>query len=145
EVGIDHQAGLAAHQVLRATSAQRLAMIGGAAVLPDDGPMHGPASAAIPQHGGLALIGDADGRDVAGAGARGATGPAEHGERDAPDLLRVVLDPPGLRKVLRELAIGTARDPAATVEHEDGRSRGSLIDGDDEAHRRARSDEEPAP
>ena len=31
------------------------------------------------------------------------------------------------------------------VEHEDGRSRGSLIDGDDEAHRRARSDEEPAP
>jgi len=36
-------------------------MIGSAAILPDDGAMHGQAGRAVPEQGGLALIGDADG------------------------------------------------------------------------------------
>ena len=39
--------------------------VGGAAVLPDDGAVHGRAGGAVPHHGGLALVGDADGGDVA--------------------------------------------------------------------------------
>jgi hypothetical protein len=51
-----------ARQPLRAQlGAQRL----GAAVLPDDGVVDRLAGAAVPQHRGLALVGDADGGDVA--------------------------------------------------------------------------------
>ncbi len=35
----------------------------GAAILPDDGIVDGRAGAPIPENGGLALIGDADGGD----------------------------------------------------------------------------------
>ena len=38
--------------------------VGGAAVLPDDGAVHGLAGGAVPHHGGLALVGDADRGDV---------------------------------------------------------------------------------
>ena len=38
--------------------------VGGAAVLPDDGAVHGLPGGAVPHHGGLALVGDADRGDV---------------------------------------------------------------------------------
>ena len=43
-------------------SPQRRAGVGGAPVLPDDGVVDGPAGRAVPDHRGLALIGDADAR-----------------------------------------------------------------------------------
>ena len=38
--------------------------VGGAAVLPDDGAVHGLPRGAVPHHRGLALVGDADRGDV---------------------------------------------------------------------------------
>ena len=43
-----------------------LAESGGAAILPDDGVVDGLAGGAVPDDGGFALVGDADGGDVAG-------------------------------------------------------------------------------
>ena len=42
-----------------------LAESGGAAILPDDGVVDGLAGCAVPDDGGFALVGDADGGNVA--------------------------------------------------------------------------------
>ncbi len=49
--------------------------VGGAAVLPDDGAVHGLAGRAVPHHRGLALVGDADGGDVVRLQARPSPAP----------------------------------------------------------------------
>ena len=77
EIGVNDQARLARDQVAVAGALELVAEPGGAAVLPDDGVMDGLAGSAVPDDGGLALIGDADGRDVCGASAR--RGPARSG------------------------------------------------------------------
>ena len=60
EIGIEDQAGLGRDLVLVAGALQRVAEVGGAAVLPDDGVVDRLAGAAVPHHRGLALVGDAD-------------------------------------------------------------------------------------
>ena len=65
EVGVDDQAGLAPEALFQAALAQGCAGGLGAAVLPDDGVVHGLAGAAVPHHRGLALVGDADRGDLA--------------------------------------------------------------------------------
>ena len=55
--------------------AQRVADVGGAPVLPDDGVVDRLAGGAVPDDGGLALIGDADAGDVLGARARPSPSP----------------------------------------------------------------------
>src|SRR5439155_22209749 len=76
-----------------------------AAILPDDRVVDRLAGAAVPDDGGLALIGDADRRHIAGADAgarhRGARG--RHGGR--PDAGRVVLDMAGRWKDLLKLKL----------------------------------------
>ena len=67
--GIEQQAGARGDQRLVAGLAQRGAGGGGAAVLPDDGVVDRLAGGAVPDQRGLALVGDADGRDVGGGGA----------------------------------------------------------------------------
>jgi hypothetical protein len=60
-----HQAGAVLHH-LGSPWARSWAHSGSPApVLPDDGVVDGLAGAAVPQHRGLALVGDADGGDVA--------------------------------------------------------------------------------
>ncbi len=67
EVGVDAQAGFLQHAVAQAALAQVDAGGLGAPVLPDDGVVHRLARFAVPDHGGFALVGDADGADVGGA------------------------------------------------------------------------------
>jgi len=136
EVRVDQQPGVLAHPLdqprLRAqVRAQRL----GAAVLPDDRAGQRPAAAAAPQHGGLALVGDADGADVARAQARAGDGLARGVELGGPDLLGVVLDPAGLRVVLAQLALREGDDAALGVEDDAARTRGALVQGQQMAHR----------
>ncbi len=61
EVGVEHQPGGRPHQIEVALLAQLVAAGRGAAVLPHDGPSHRLAGGAVPDHRGLALVGDADG------------------------------------------------------------------------------------
>ena len=105
-----------------------VAIAGGAAVLPDDGMRDRLSGLAVPEDDRLALIGDADRLDVAGADVCVADGLGDHLEGDQDDLLGVVLDPAGLGIVLREFGVGAAAHLTVMVEDEHRRSRGALVD-----------------
>ena len=77
----------------------------GPAVLPDDGVVDGQAGAAVPHHGGFALVGDADGAHVLGLNAGLEQHFAGGGQLGAPDFLRVVFHPAGLGVNLVEFAL----------------------------------------
>ena len=61
-------------------------------------------------------------------------------ERRRPDLVRVVLDPPRLREVLRELAVRPADGRAVLVDRERPHPRGAGVDRQADAHHSATSD-----
>src|SRR6185503_3053592 len=134
EVRVDDQARVLADRRLVAVRLQALALRRRPPVLPHDGAVDGAPGAAVPEHDRLALVGDAERDDVLRADARAPARLAQHAERDAPDLLRVVLDPAGLRVVLPELGVRAPDDAPRAVEDEDRRPRGPLIDGDDARH-----------
>jgi len=112
------------------SGAQRLA----APVLPHDGVVDGLAGAAVPHHGGLALVGDADGADVAAGQAGRRQRLARGGELRVPDLARVVLDPTGLGVDLAEFALRHRHDPPGGVEDDAAGTRGPLVQGEQIGH-----------
>jgi hypothetical protein len=134
EVRVEDESGLAPDRPLEASGSQASAQIRRATILPDDRPVHRTARVAVPHDGRLTLVRDAERRDLGaahpGAPARAAQDPA----RDPPDLLGVVLDPPRLRIVLRELAVGASHHAAAAIEDQGGRAGRALVDGDDDGH-----------
>ena len=136
KIRIDDQAGLRRNHRLMAFGRKPRAHLGGAAVLPDDGAMHGAAGDAIPHHRGLALVGDADGGDVA----RGKTGNphrfAAGRKRRRPDVVGLVLDPARGREMLREFQLRLRRDRHVIAKDDRARRRGALIDGENIRHRR---------
>ena len=109
----------------------------GAPALPDDGVCNGTTRLAIPQHGRLALVGDADAIYVAcREGVRG----EQVGERTQlreDDLLGVLLDPSRLRIYLGELALNGIDEPSVMVDEDGARRCRPLVKGDDipAAHR----------
>ena len=109
EIGIEQPGALVDHPLVP-RARQRRAGVMRAAVTPHDRIVDRLAGRAVPQDGGLALVGDADRRDIlggdVGARHRGARGR----DRRGPDALRIVLDPAGLRIDLRKLEL---RDPTA--------------------------------
>ena len=133
EIGVDQQAGLGAYQLGMAGGHQLLAERRGAAVLPDDGTVDRFAGGAVPHHGGLALVGDADGGDAGNIDPGLLHGPACHGPDVAQNVGRVMLDPAVAGIMLRKLAprLGQRRPP--TVEQDRPRRGGALIDGEDMA------------
>ena len=134
KIGVDHQAGFALDGLARL---QSVAIGRGAAALPDDGGRDRLAGAAIPDHGGFALIGDADGGDVATPWHVAAFKRPPRGiELRAPDGVGVLLHPAGLRIN----AIDGARfhrDAAAFLIVERGaRAGGSFVQGENVRHSR---------
>jgi len=91
--------------------------------------------ARVPHHGGLALVGDADRRDVARRNARLRDRVAAGREHGAPNIFRIVLDPSGLRKVLGEFLLNDGRDGTIRAEHNGAGGRCALVDGEDVSHR----------
>ena len=57
------------------------------------------------------------------------------GQLRGPDLHRVVLDPAGLRKVLRQLALRLRDDAALRIEDDAARAGRALVQREDVAHR----------
>ncbi len=100
-----------------------------AAVLPDDGLSDGPAAARVPQHGGLALVGDADGRDVARPQFRLLHGVDHRAQGHGPYLIRVMLYQSRLREILLEFVIDLGEGAPVGVEYHAGTAGRPLVDG----------------
>ena len=134
EVGIDHKSGPLPHQLLAPGRLQLLAAPGGTPVLPDQRPVDRLAACRVPGDHRLALVGDPDPVQLAaaqtGVGDRLGRDPPRH----LPDLVRIVLDPARLRKVLLELRVGAPGDPPLLIEEEAGGPGRALVDC--ENHRR---------
>src|SRR5690606_5211597 len=126
-------------QAVVALLAQLVAQRGGAAVLPDQRMRQRAAAGAVPDKGGLALVGDADGGHVGGRGAGVAQRLAGDVELALPDLAGVVLDPARLRIVLTEFALAHAARMAVAVEHNGARTGGALVQRQDERSRHGTS------
>src|SRR5206468_1762295 len=86
----------------------------------------------VPEDRRLALVRDRDGR-------RAPSRRRRRGADATPDLLRVVLDPPRPRELLRKLLVPAADDAQLVVERQTGGARRPLVDGEDHACRETRS------
>ena len=106
---------------------------GDASVLPDDGIVHRLAGLAIPHDGGLALVRNADGGQVRGVETALGQSLRDHGLGAAPDFLRVMLDPTGMRINLLMLLLGGGNDASGAVKDDETGAGGALIDGADVA------------
>ena len=134
KVGVDDEAGLFLDHLRKPVALELVAEAGGAAVLPDDGVADRLACLAVPDHGRLALVGDADGREVlcrkAGLGHRLGGDAVLRG----PDFVGVMLDPAGLREVLLEFLLGDRLDRAGVFEDDGAGTGGALVEGEDVFH-----------
>src|SRR5256885_2799514 len=113
---------------------QFLAKSGRSTVLPDNRVVDRLAGPAVPNHRGLALVRDADGRDLASTQPR--LGQCRAGDRDlrAPNFARIMLHPTGLWEELLELPLRDGADRAGVVK-DDGTGTGrSLVQCQDDGH-----------
>ena len=125
KIWVDHQTGALRNGLVETRPAPALAQLGGPAVLPDDRVMDRRPGRALPQHRRLALVGDADRGDRSVRSGRRFTA----GRNDAPpDLLRVVLDPAGLRIMLGQLDLRGAPRPPRRIEEDCSGAGGALVD-----------------
>ena len=145
EIGVDDEAGLRGEQSGVASRAQRVAQRRGAAILPDDRVGDRLAGRAIPQHRGLALIGDADRRD-----ARAASTPAfASASCRTPDCVAQISiascsTQPGCGKICRNSCCATARTVPAWSNTQRARAGRALVEGEDERHGCGIGDVRPA-
>ena len=109
EVRVEPEARTCSHQVLVPRLAQLVAQRRRPPVLPDDRVAWRAERLAVPEHCGLALVGDADSGGYVGRAVQ--RSPARREDR-LPDVLGGVLDPAVARKVLGELAIAAPDDRA---------------------------------
>ena len=134
EVGVDDEAGAFADELFVAVALQPVAEVGRAAVLPDDRVVDRLAGLAIPDDGRLALVGDADGGDVARPEVRAPERLGRDRDLRRPDLAGVVLDPAGLREDLLKLALADGDDGRVVIEDDRARAGGALVEGEDVRH-----------
>src|SRR5204863_311941 len=90
----------------------------------------------VPQDRGLALVRDADRHEIGERDVRLAHRLARDIALRAKDLLRVVLDPAGLRKDLLELALRDRDGGAFLVEQDRARAGGALVESENVLHRK---------
>lgn len=131
EVRVGDQAGGVADVVFQAIALELLADFGAAAALPDDGVVDRPAGGLVPDHGGFALVGDADGGDLVMVQAGLRQGLDHHRALGGEDFHRVVFDPAGLRVMLGEFALGGAHDVGVAIENDRAGAGRTLIEGND--------------
>src|SRR5262249_10115750 len=101
-----------------------------AGVLPDDRIHHRLAGVAVPDHRGLALVGDTERGDVVLARAGLLDGLVDHLLAAGPDLLRIVLAPARLGIDLLMLLLGAGLHPPLMVEDHRPRTGRPLIQCD---------------
>src|SRR5258706_5306787 len=127
KIRIEHESSLLDEYRFPSMRFQRLASGGGAPVLPYDCVAQRRAGMAIPYDGSLALIGNTDRGDLARADSRARDRFHRYADLRFPDFVRVVLDPPRLRKYLAEFLLRDCLDRARMIEHHRTRAGCALV------------------
>src|SRR5579871_575634 len=131
EISSERQPGFDAKPIKPALARQVRDVVPDASVLPDQSVVNGTPCDSIPNHRSFPLIGDSNRGKIAGFEAL----PLHRFTNDflgpAPDLGRVVFDPSRLRKNLFVLLLGDRNDASGTVEYDESRAGGALIDSSD--------------
>ena len=104
------------------------------AVLPDDRVAHRLSTAAVPNNRGLALVGDADGRDVRRVNAKTCHCLKTGHDGGRPKIRGVMFDPPGAGQVLSKFLLLHGRHLVMLIEENCATGRRALIDCEDVAH-----------
>src|SRR5262249_31728428 len=133
EVCRERKTGFRAESVLAAVFGKFGDMIRDARILPHDGVRYGLASLAIPDDGGLALVGDADGREVVGMQAAKTHRFGDDVLGAAPDFFGIMLHPTGLRVDLLMLLLRGSDDSGRAVKNDEARAGSALIERADVA------------
>ena len=107
---------------------QQIDDVGRATALPHDGVAHRLARLAVPHHGGLALVGDADAVDVGGAQPVLHQKLGERAQLRGQDVARIMLDPARLGEDLREGVLHRIDDAPLAVDQHRTRGGGSLVE-----------------
>ena len=136
KVRVHHQAGGLPDVGRQPVRAQLRAQGLAAAVLPDDGVVQRLPGAPVPQHRGLALVGDADGRHRSRGNTGLGEGLARRGQLRLPDLLGVMFHPARLREDLAELALRHGHHAALVIEDDAAGTGGALVQGQEVGHAR---------
>ncbi len=130
EIRVEHEPGLVRDLRLMVLRGKLGAHVGRAAILPDDRVVDRLAGGTVPDQRGLALVGDADRRDVFRRDA-GFRHHFAHGlDRGRPDRLRIVLDQAGRRIDLRKFPLRDGDGEAGAIERDGARRGRALVDGD---------------
>ena len=134
EVSVDYETRLAADQAIQLPRSQAIADARGAAVLPDDGVADRVSCGAIPDDGGLALVGDSDGGDVSRADICLRECLRRHTRLSGPDVARVVLHPAWFGENLSELLLRDGDDGTGVIEDDRTGARSALVEREDVLH-----------
>ena len=132
EVGGRREPGFASNHLPPFVVVQRGGDLVGAGVLPDDRVVIRLTRLAVPDDRGLALVGDAQRRDVGGFQTDVVQRRGHHGLGVTPDLGRVVLDPAGARQDLLVLELVAPDLQTVVVEDHAAGAGGALVDRGDE-------------
>ena len=128
EVGVKHKPRALLEERLKPRLLELATALRRAPVLPDDGAMNRRPRLAIPDQRGLALVGDADADAITRRDAGRIVGATDRHEHARHDLAGLMLDPPRLRKVLREILRTLAQHTAVLTDEQHRRARRALID-----------------
>ena len=128
EIGGEGKTSLVAEAVLTSLCSEICDVRFNACVLPHNGVINCMASLAIPDNGGFALIGDADRSKVFRLQSFLLHGFFDDFRCSPPDFVRVVLNPPRLRKNLFVLFLRNSRDAARAIEDNEASAGRALID-----------------
>ncbi len=116
EVSVQQQSRLFRHRLLQPVGPEPVTDGRRPAALPDDGVIDRLPRPGVPHHGGLPLVGDADGSDALGIDMGGVHRLGHRLALRGPDLHRVMLHPAGLGVDLPEGPLGPGDDTACAVE-----------------------------
>jgi hypothetical protein len=106
EVCIYHQAGLGFDEFFQTIGSHLVANRSGTTILPNDRVEDWFTRFSIPNYHRFALICDTDGRDFFQIDIRTADSVSSDFDLRRPDLVRIMLDPAGLREKLSEFFLG---------------------------------------
>ena len=134
KIGVGYEACLFPDGLTVARSHQLIDGLGGTAALPYDRIGDRLSCFLIPDHGCLALVGDADGSNVLGRSIELIQCSAGDLQGHIPDFICVMLNPAGLRVDLPELLLYRAADIAVMIEEDTAGTGRPLVERHDVFH-----------